>query len=248
ARSADFDLLSTFVIQRQPDVAEALRRMHQAVVPDFEWLWGRGGVPLGPLSFMLSGFAALALCGDAWLAASGLATALYLGFADATLSSHWFRLWLGIFPPFCLAAGQVAQRAARSRSRARRAGAALLVLLLGFGAFGWLQPAPEIALERVTPPPELLQDSAYLVTSAFYPESLSYRFPDKRFIGMPLHASEFAEFAAAFPGYDAVLWKSIGIQSELIDALTLRDGYALAGAATNRYGVKWAVLKKPESR
>jgi hypothetical protein len=243
-QTADFDALSTLFVQQHPAVTEALHALHAQVVPHFEWLAGPSGARPASVAFMASGFAALALARNPWLAASGLLSAGYLVFFDRTLSSHYFRVWLGVFPVFCLAAAELVRRAFARPSRVERAGALVLLAGLVLGGAGWLRPAAEIPLAEVTPPEELLRDDAYCVTSGFYPESLMYRFPEKRFLGLPLRAREFEAFIAVYPECRVVLTKNIGVQGELLDYL-LRSGFRVDGASTNAYGVHWSVLKRP---
>src|SRR5262249_31702182 len=80
ARSEDFGLLSTLAAPLHPAVAEALRRLHQLIIPTPEWLHGE------MLLFMLCG-AACVLASLRWyLMLPGVLGLIYLGFLDRTLS------------------------------------------------------------------------------------------------------------------------------------------------------------------
>jgi hypothetical protein len=98
-------------------------------------------------------------------------------------------------------------------------------------------------IEAVTPPPELLAEDAYLVNSGFYhPEAAAWRYPDKRFVGLPLNPGEVDGFLRAFPGYRAVLWHTGGVQDEVARHLVETKGYAVVREATNSAGLGYAVL------
>jgi hypothetical protein len=112
-----------------------------------------------------------------------------------------------------------------------------------------LRPPPMLPLEAVTPPPDLLTEDAYMVNGTFYhPESLIYRFPEKRFIGMPLDPAEFGDFRRAFPGYRTVLWHDFSVQEPLRIHLLNNEGYRIAAARANAFGRRYAVLAPPPAR
>ena len=84
-----------------------------------------------------------------------------------------------------------------------------------------------------------------MVNSAFFhPESLIHRFPEKKFIGMPLDPARFEEFRRSFPDYRNVLWHDFSVQDELADYLT-ESGYRVVAGATNDHGRRYTVLEPP---
>jgi hypothetical protein len=242
-RSADFDLLSTLVIQLHPAVQEGLRRLHDLILPWPEWIVGPTGPAWGKILFMLCGLGCLVASRRPALILTGVATMSYFLLFDSTRSSHFFRIYLTLFPAFILGAALTAGALWRRGQRWSPWLGWLPVLLMIVGGAGMLRPTAGLALERVTPPKGLLTEEAYLVNSGFYhPESLIYRYPEKRFIGMPLRPEELEEIESAFPDYRHVLWHDFSIQDEL--GLGLRDGerYRPLRSGTNVYGRRYVVL------
>jgi hypothetical protein len=138
-------------------------------------------------------------------------------------------------------AGRVAEQSPASR-RGPTLGVLLVVVMLMTGIPDMRSPRM-FPLGMVTAPPELLTGDRYMVNSTFFhPESLAYRFPDKRFIGMPLFPEQFEAFRLQFPEYRTVLWHDFGVQDELREYLVGPGGFELAAAASNSYGRSYFVL------
>ncbi len=245
-RSVDFDALSTLVIQMHPAVREGLIQLHAHLVPVPLWFRGPDGVSWGPLLFLLLATGCLVVSRRLDLALAGFTAAGAFLFLDRSVSANFFRVWLGAFPVMLAA---VAIAAARLRSRAGgtsrvpallAGGLVALVLACGVSE---LLPQAMYPVEAVTPPPELLAEDAYLVNSGFYhPEAPAWRYPDKRFIGLPLRPAEVDDFLRAFPGYRAVLWHSGGIQEDVARYLIETKGYAVVRRAKNTAGLGYVVL------
>jgi len=245
----EFNLLSTLVIQMHPDVGEGLRRLHEMIIPTAEWFR-----PGGQLALILIAVACVALArrwGPALAVGSGL---FYFLVLDATGSARFFRIWLGLFPAMLISIALVAERLYTDHGRIGRAIATVLVgLALLAGAPAWKPPrfaAPtggdSIPLEMVTAPPGLLTEDRYMVNSTFFhPESLIYRYPDKRFIGLPLNPDDFDDFRTHFPEYRAVLWHDLGVQDDLLRYLAGPAGFRDGGWATNAFGRSYRVLLAP---
>jgi hypothetical protein len=245
-RSADFTPLSTLVIQAHPAVREGLARLHRLIVPQPLWFHGPDGISWGPLIFLLLSAAALAACRRRELALAGCTAAGAFLFLDRSLSANFFRVWLGVFPVFIAALALAADRLrALAPGRGRSTGliaVGLVALVIACGT-GEILPQPMYLLEAVTPPPALLTEEAYLVNSGFYhPEAPAYRYPDKRFAGLPLYPGQVDEFLRAFPGYRAVLWHTAGVQDDVARHLVESSGYAVVRRATNAHGLGYAVL------
>jgi hypothetical protein len=246
-RSADFNLFSTMVVQMHPAVQEGLRTLHELVVPWPEWIRGPQGIAWGLLLFMLCCLAGLILCRRWHLLATGAITLLYFLVLDGSMSSNFFRIYLVLFPALFIA---VAVTAGRLRSRGGRvgtvAGWGLLAAVL-LGGAGMLVPPEPIPLELVTPPEGMLQEERYMVNSSFYhPESLIYRYPDKRFIGMPIDPEQFEEFHRLYEGYGTVLWHDFSVQEKLASHLIGAGGFRVVGKATNAYGREYTLLRRRE--
>lgn len=241
-RSADFNPLSTLVIQLHPAVQQGLRRLHEVVVPWPEWLRDASGWRVQLIVFMLLAALALACCRKLNVALAGLLTLAYFTLFDGSLSSNFFRIYLALFPAAFIAIATVAVRYPGTRGLSRSFGIGLVGLALLCG-LPHLFPPPMYTSERVTPPSDLLTADRYMVNSGFYhPESVMQRYPEKRFIGLPLHPSQFAEFRAHYPQYRQILWHDFNLQSELREALE-RGGNPFVDAASTPGGRKYMVMQ-----
>ena len=245
-RSADFNALSTLVVQMQPDVSAALRRLHEQIVPSPEWLRAAdGSIAWMPLAFLAACLAALLIGRRMAELAAALPALAYFLLLDGSLSANFFRIYLALFPACFLAAAAVAERTHRT---GRGAPAALLAATIVVAGAPLYAPAPMLTLEQATPPERLLDAPRYLVNSGrYHPESLIWRYPDRSFLGLPLRPEQFAEFSAAHPDLP-VLWHGFSVQPELQQALTERFGYAEEMAAINGAGTIYRVLRAGPQR
>jgi hypothetical protein len=238
-RSADFGPLSTLVIPLHPAVRDALQRLHQAIIPTPEWL-KEGDI----LLFILVGVACVLASRRWYLILPGVLGLTYFSLLDRTLSSNFFRIYLGLFPVLL---GGVAVVAGRLRANGRRWGPlaawGLVALTVAAGARS-LVPPKMVPLEMVTPPPGLLTAEAYMVNSGFYqPDSLAYRFPGKSFIGMPLDPAEFEDFRKRFPRYRFILWHDFSVQNELARYLERSGEATVVARGTNAFERRYEVLR-----
>jgi len=235
---AGFGPLSTLIVQLHPDVAAGLRRLHELIIPLPEWIRRPDGVAWHLILFMLCGVGGLLLARRLTLSlAAGLALGYFL-LLDRSLSSHFFRIYLPLFPLFCLALGE-----ACARRRASAHSGRILAALLLLAGLPLLRPASAPALDVVTPPEGLLVEDAFMVNSGFYhPESLVWRYPEKRFIGMPLGPQDFERFRAEHAEYRAILWHDFSVQDELARYLQTSGRYAVVRSGTNAAGRHYAVL------
>ncbi len=241
--SADFDWLSTFVVQMHPAVQEGLRRLHETVIPRPEWLV-HGGRPNWPsIAFLGTGLVCAIGARRVSLALAGLAPVVYFLFLDTSLSANFFRIYLGVFPALFLSIGLVAERLSARQGRRWLAGLLVLPPLLGGAAL--LVPPPMGSLEALTPDASLLTESRYLVSSGGYcPESLIWRFPDRQFLGLPIDAVELPAFLAAYPAYRAVLLHDITVQPEVEQALLGDPTWHVTRSALTPGGRVYRVLEK----
>lgn len=237
-RSTDFNVLSTLVPQMHPAISEALRRVHEQIVPDAQWIRGPDGVAWGLLLFVACGLGGL-LASRRWpLILAGGSAFFYFLVLDRSLSSHFFRIYLVVFPVFFFGIALTAQRLWERRSRRWIALALVVAPLLGGASM--LRPAPMVPLEAVTPPPGFLDGDRYLVDSAFFhPASLIYRHPEKSFIGLPFYEDQLDAFLEAYPAYERVLWHDRSIQTEVDQELTRRADLRRIREATNEHGVRY---------
>jgi hypothetical protein len=237
-RSADFGLLSTLVPQMHPAIAEGLRRLHEQIIPYPEWIRGPDGIAWGLLAFMICGMVGL-IVSRSWAAMlAGGSAILYFSFFDRSMSAHFFRIYLVVVPTFWIGLALTADRLWRDR-RSRAIGLVLLVVAV-LGGSVLLVPAPMLPLEGVTPSPAFVEGDRYLVNSGFFhPESLIYRYPDKRFIGVPIDAAQLDDFLRDYPDYDRVLWHDRGIQPEVGAELFRRADLSTVAESVNPYGVRY---------
>jgi hypothetical protein len=178
------------------------------------------------------------------LVLAALVSLVYFVALDSTLSARFFRIWLGVFPVLLAGVALVAARLARSGAAGRLAAAVLVLAPLAAGA-PELRPRSAEPLEAATPPPELLTATHYLVASGFYhPESVIYRHPERRFLGMPLEPERFAEFHALYPEYRAILWHGYNVQRELLEQLRESGRWRVAGRASNAAGYTYRVWEE----
>jgi arylsulfatase A-like enzyme len=238
--SDGFGWLSTLVPQLHPDIATALRRLHERTMPDPEWIW-RGDEPAwGLLTIVVGGVIALGVSRRwIWIFSVGVALGWFAMF-DETLTSNFFRIHLPLLIVYFLAVGWLAAGGGGTG----RVGLALAVAML-VGGIGLYRSPGMPALEAVTPPENLLREDAYMVNSGyFHPAGLVYRFPDKRFIGMPLDPKRFDAFRAAFPQYRSILWHGFSVQTELGAHLKASGRFPVAERARNAAGHRYAVLRE----
>jgi len=236
--SAGFNPLSTLIVQLHPDVGAGLRRLHELIIPVPEWIRRPDGIAWHLILFMLCGVAGLVLARRfTLLLSAGLALGYFL-LLDRSLSAHFFRIYLPLFPLFCLALGE----AAGAGAPRRRTGRVLAALLLLAG-LPLLRPSSSPGLGVATPPEELLVEDAFMVNSGFYhPESLVWRFPDKRFVGMPLGPEEFERFRALHPDYRAILWHDFSVQDDLAQYLKTSGNYEVVRSGLNAAGRRYTVI------
>ena len=225
---------------------EGLRRLHAQLVPVPLWFRGPDGISWGPLLFLLLSAGCLVASRRRELALAGFTAAGAFLFLDRSFSANFFRVWLGVFPVLIAAVAIAADRlrsrgGGRSRVPALVAGG-LVALVVACGV-GELLPQAMYPIEAVTPPPGLLAEDAYLVNSGFYhPEAAAWRYPDKRFVGLPLDPARGRRLPARLPRVPrgpVAYWRRAG----RCGPLSGRDqGYAVARRAANTAGLGYAVL------
>jgi hypothetical protein len=248
-RTADFNAVSTLVLQLHPAIREGLRRLHEQIMPLPEWISGPAGIAWGPLVFMLLGTVCLAASRRWYLMLAGFPTIGYFLLLDASKSSNFFRIWLGLFPVFFAAIAAVGSRIGWNAGPARRLASWVLVAVVLTSGAAQLRPIEMYPLEMVTPPPDLLTDGAYMVNSSFYhPESVMWRYPGIRLIGMPIDPSQFEDFRRQFPDYRCVLWHDFSVQDDLLKYLLGPGRYTVIRTEANAYGRRYAVLCPTSSK
>ena len=251
--ASTFDALSTLVIQRHPDVAGGLARLHETIIPTAEWIEvPRLGVALaiGLLGVLLSRHVALIL-------GVGLAT-FYFVVLDGTGTAQFFRIWLALFPAMFAGVGlAVARYTPRGRTGPSRigviAGATLVAVFTLLGAPEWrptqgavpnLREDRSISLQAATPPQGLLQEPAYFVNSGlFHPESIAWAYPRLEILGLPLEPASIERYFAAYPDVRHVLWHDFSVQGPVLDDL-LRSGRCQPiREGRNAAGLRYRVLE-----
>jgi len=242
--SDGYDWISTLAVQLHPSVAAATRALYASTHARPEWLFLDGRLRVEMLLALALAVACVAASRRIGLALAALASLVYFVLLDATYSARFFRIWLGLFPVLFAGIALAAARLARAGAAGRLGAAALVLVPLAAGAPEF-RPRPPEPLEAVTPPPELLTASHYLVSSGFYhPESLIYRHPERRFLGMPLEPERFDEFHALYPEYRAILWHGYNVQRELLEHLRDSGRWRVARRARNSAGNTYRVWEE----
>ena len=243
-RSSDYNILSTLVVQLHPTVSKATGMLYEMILKWPEWLFSQNRIRWEILLFMGISLSCVVATKKLSLILPSVLTIVYFFFLDDTLSSRFFRIWLGLLPVFLIAVAEVFSRLwTRGASRRRRAAAvALLLATILSGALD-LRGRQMTPLEAATPPPQALSDRYYMVNSGFYhPESLIYRYPDRNFIGMPLHPDQFKEFRELFPEYRSIIWHGFNVQAELSEYVKRSGEYRLTGRSASRSGYPYAFV------
>jgi hypothetical protein len=245
--SDGYGLVSTLAVQLHPSVARATRALYEVTHARPEWLFLGERVRVEMLTALALAAACVVASRRLGLALAALASLLAFAL-DPTLSARFLRIWLGLFPVLFAGVAIAAARLARAGAAGRAVAAALVLAPLAAGA-PELRPRPAEPLEAATPPPELLARTHYLVNSGFYhPESLIYRYPERRFLGMPLEPERFAEFHALHPEYRAILWHGYNVQRELLDHLRASDRWRAVARERNAAGYAYRVWEEREER
>ena len=243
-RSSDYGPISTLAAQLHPAVAEATHRLYEQILDLPEWLYFDGRFRWETIAFMVAGLACVLASRRLWLIATALVTIAFFLVFDATLSSRFFRIWLGLLPVFFIGIALAASRAAGRAPGCRWAAVGAAVAAVALTGLPDLRPRSAIPLESATPPEELLTESHYMVSSGYYhPESLIFRYPERAFIGMPLDPNQFEEFREHFPEYRAILWHGFNVQTELLARLAGSDAYTTTREGTNRRGYPYRIMQ-----
>jgi len=167
-------------------------------------------------------------------------------FVDKTLSSHFFRNWVGLFPLLFLGCAISIARIGKFSFKFQAiCGATLVVGLLACGIPD-LTPKRMIPLEVTLPPEKFLNRDYYMVNSGFYhPSNLCYRYPSKHFIGMPLSPQRFENFQKQYPEYRLLIWReSFNIQQPLLQHIKNSCKYSKSECEENLYGFNYCLLRK----
>jgi hypothetical protein len=246
-RSADYDWLSTLVPQLHPSVAAATQLLYARTLELPEWLHAAGRLRWEMALFLAVALVCVVASRRLPIVLAVFAALVYFTLFDETLSSRFFRIWLGVFPPLFAAVALVASRLAQTRGRWRAPLAVALVAGAVLAGTPDLRPREAYALEAVTPPESLLTRAHYLVNSGFYhPESLMFRYPERRFLGMPLEPERWDEFRAHFPEYRGILWHGYNVQSALLARLRSSQRWHVVARGENEAGYAYRVWEERE--
>jgi hypothetical protein len=244
-RTEDFSLLSTLVVQWHPAVHEGLRRLHERVVPVPQWIEDGGAVRWDRVLLIVLGMAAVVVSRRWALSLAALGGLGYFLLLDGTGSSHFFRIYLVLFPAMIAGLALVAADWLTRQGRAGTAGGVALLLITVAAGSGLLVPPEAPRLDQVTPPSSLLVRDRYWVNSGYYhPESLMWAFPDKRFAGLPIDPEQVPALLADYPEYRSVLWHQFSIQDSVL--LRLEDiGFRPLAESRSSDGYRYLVLERP---
>jgi hypothetical protein len=236
--AGEYNWLTTLFVQAHPKVAEACRQLYASIKPLPEWLHTGMRIRWEIIIFFLLTMSCVFYARRFWLIASVLVTATYLLFLDTTHSARFFRIWLGLFPLLFVGTAFAIRKMNAASFHAKRSLTVFLaIVVLACGGVDLIPKRAE-PLEMVTPPAELVKENNYMVNSGFFqPESLIYRYPSKRFIGMPLAPEMFDDFSAAYPSYRLMIWrKSFNVQKRLLQHLIDSNRLTPIALEKNPYG------------
>jgi hypothetical protein len=243
-RSEDYNFISTLVAQLHPTVAEATRMLYEKILPLPQWFYSHHRFRWEILLFIALGVACVLASKRISLILPTFATIVYFIFFDHTFSSRFFRIWLGLFPVLIIGIAVVASRFSGDKPSWRWPLLLVIVLAISLTGVVELKPKEMIPIEMATPTAELLTDNHYMVNSGFYhPEILVYRFPEKRFIGMPLQVAHFEEFRQHFPEYKAIIWHGFNVQTDLFKYLEQSDEYSPTVQGSSSSGYPYLVVR-----
>jgi len=256
-RTSDYDLISTLIPQHHPAVEHATRVLYEKHIPYPEWLVNPAWVPVpgevqwAMVVFMALGVGCLLASRKLHLIAAGLVTLVYFIFLDSTLSSNFFRHYIAVFPVLFFGVAHLVGQLSAAEGRVRRAAAPVTVgvmaVLLGSG-LRYYEPGKVAPLEAVTITPEMMDEmpgDRFMVNSGFYhPEGLMYRYPDRRFIGMPVHPDQFDHFHTCYPLFETILWHDgHSAQNTVVDALIASGRYRVADWGYNRHRLRYRLVE-----
>lgn len=237
--NSGYGFFSTLAVQIHPSIAKATRELYENILPLPQWLYYGESFRWEIVLFFLVTLACVLLAKRVFLVMSAFVTVAYFLFFESTLSAHFFRIWLGLFPLLFIGVAAVASKINKLSYRLSWGLAVSFAIGLLVCGVTELKSKKMISIEAATPPAKLLEYDHYMVNSGFYhPESLIYRYPSKRFVGMPLSPERFKAFRKEYPGYRILLWReSFNVQSKLFKHLKDSGQYNLLAKEPNRFGL-----------
>lgn len=246
---SEYSFFSTLAVQILPTIAKANCMLYEAILPLPQWLYSGERIRFEIILFFIVSISCIFYARKFFLTVSVVFTVGYFLLVDKTLSSHFFRNWIGLFPLLFLGCAISISRLGKISFKLQSiCGAMMVVGLLACG-IPELTPERMIPIEVTIPPEKMLKSDYYMVNSGFYhPANLCYRYPSKHFIGMPFSAERFEDFQINYPSYRLLIWrKSYNIQQNLLDYIQSSCNYNEILCEPNLYGVDYCLLKKKES-
>lgn len=253
-----FAALSTLFPGLHPDVSGANERLNTHM--DFLQLFPHGGGEhYGAVAFVFIGALAVLFSRRLEWGLGLLGFAALFAVSGFSKSVYPFRQWVGLFPVFFAALGDLIGRV-EDDAQKRRLGF-VLVLVLGFLGLEAVPP-PVMPDKRSFLPPKGFLESIeggrarqWLVFSnGYHPEVLIHEHPERRFLGLPWRPEQLEAFEAAYPDHPFVLWHGFEVQRELrehLQTLVAKGDYRVLAGAKNEFGVEFRALKRvrsPKSR
>jgi hypothetical protein len=222
-----YGLLSSLIPQLHPDIRQATRELYLEVRPHLEWIRDTQGYRWGAMTFMAGGILSALLVRNGWLLLVVGVTMIHFTFFDSSLSTHFFRHYIAVFPGMFLAAAVLGARLGH-RSFTKnplRSMAVQIILTLGICISGsrYLMPQNLPPIEFWSVPEEALSDADHILMNSgmFQPESMIYRYPDRSFAGLPYHPEDLEAFLDTYPEYQSILWRELfSVQDPILKELT----------------------------
>ncbi len=248
-KSSDYNIISILVPQLQSAVAEGNRALHTKIAPFPQWFYSQGQIAWGTTLFIIFGAICLMITKRLTLILAGLLPLVHFIFFDKTLSTNAFRLYLAIFPVFFIGFAVVAERIKQKANSPFSFSSVIwifVIIMVIFSGYKYFRPKSILNLENVTPPLKMLTKKHYMVNSGLYhPETLIYRYPDKKFIGMPLYPEQFDDFSRHYPEYTSIIWhQQFSVQDDLLRYLVKSGKYRIVNVGRNKANIKYLSLEK----
>lgn len=247
-KSSDYNIISILIPQLQPAVAEATRNLYTIITPFPLFLFSQGQIAWGTTLFMVFSTVCLVISKRLTLIMAGLLPLVYFMFFEKTLSTNFFRHYLALFPIFFIGIALAAERVRQKNNRLISLSSFIwlfVIVMTIFSGSRYFRPQNIAEIEYTTPPLKMLAGKHYMVNSGFFhPESLIYRYPDKKFIGLPLYPEQFENFIRHYPEYTSIIWhRQFSVQDDMLKYLVKSGRYKIVNSERNKAGIEYLILE-----
>ena len=243
-KTDSYNIISTFIPQLNKTVEVAISELHKSIFKYPEWFINERKIQFGTISFILLSLVSVVYTKRIYFYFAGILPFIYFTFFDNTLSGYFFRIYLPLFPIYFISIALSVNKLF-NRSTNKKFFIFAVSLMVFASGCPYLFPRDITVLKNLTPPDQFINKKYYMVNSGyFHPENLIYKYPDKKFIGMPLNYSDFDNFTKNFPKYKNILWHiEFSIQDNLLIWLIQSKKYKVIKYETNNAGLEYVLLE-----